>query len=218
MGDLRLDLRGYHSFLYKRLSFSNTFPSVCADLVLTFSINLILHTMRFLQVTVTVATIWASVTLALPSQRNIYAGTKVFRIPTGNQNQTAKISNLIDTLGLPAWTTARISYSHIDVQVSKKNLAGFHNALKGVDPALDSQLVTMHEDLGESILKEAEGMNTPHVDAFGSFWYPSQPLQKLIWYSGFSWFGQRCMVQRLPYVCRSSYFFVGSCRYIPEQC
>ncbi|KAF8604743.1 putative carboxypeptidase [Ceratobasidium sp. AG-I] len=124
--------------------------------------------MRFLQATVTAVAVWASATLALPSQRNTYAGAKVYRIPTGNQNQTAKISSLIDTLGLPAWTTARIAYSHIDVQVSKENLAGFHNALKAVDPALDSQLITMHEDLGESILKEAEGMNTPYVDAFGS--------------------------------------------------
>ncbi|KAG8787405.1 hypothetical protein FRC12_015593 [Ceratobasidium sp. 428] len=109
---------------------------------------------------------WATFALALPSPPSRYAGTKVFRIPTGNQNQTDRISSLISTLDLPAWTTARLAYSHIDVEVAKGKLDGFHKALKTVSPKLDEQLVTMHEDLGESILKEAEGMNSPQVDRF----------------------------------------------------
>ncbi|KAG9118696.1 hypothetical protein FRC07_006666 [Ceratobasidium sp. 392] len=113
-----------------------------------------------------VALAWVTLALALPSSPNRYAGTKVFRIPTGNQVQTDRISGLIDTLGLPAWTSARLAYSHIDVEVAKGKLAGFHQALKSVSPTLDQQLVTMHEDLGESILKEAVGMNTPQVDRF----------------------------------------------------
>ncbi|KAG8760993.1 hypothetical protein FRC12_009473 [Ceratobasidium sp. 428] len=107
---------------------------------------------------------WAGFSAALPSQSNIYAGTKVFRIPTGNQNQTDSISNMIETLGLPAWTKARMAFSHIDVQVSKDRLNSFHKALKAVDSKLDEQVVTMHDDLGASILKEAAGMNTPYVD------------------------------------------------------
>ncbi|KAG9084994.1 hypothetical protein FS749_004769 [Ceratobasidium sp. UAMH 11750] len=116
--------------------------------------------------TLAVSFAWAGLSIALPAPPNTYAGTKVFRVPTGNQNQTDNISNMIDTLGLPAWTKARMPFSHIDIQVSKDRLGVFHKALRAVDPKLDGQLVTMHDDLGVSILREAEGMNTPHVDRF----------------------------------------------------
>ncbi|KAG8737303.1 hypothetical protein FRC10_008361 [Ceratobasidium sp. 414] len=119
--------------------------------------------MRF---TLAVALAWAGLSVALPAQPNTYAGTKVFRIPTGNQRQTDNISNMIDALGFPAWTKARMPFSHIDVQVSKDRLNVFHEALTAVDSKLDEQLVTMHDDLGASILKEAEGMNAPYVDRF----------------------------------------------------
>ncbi|KAG8738671.1 hypothetical protein FRC10_006618 [Ceratobasidium sp. 414] len=122
--------------------------------------------MYILRLTLTVTLTWAILSLALPSPPNRHAGTKVFRIPTGNQNQTDLISNLIDALGIPAWTTARRPYSHIDVQVPKETLDDFHKALKGISPKLDEQLVTMHKDLGQSILKEAEGIHTPRVDQF----------------------------------------------------
>jgi hypothetical protein len=123
--------------------------------------------MHFLRSGLGTVLAWSTFALALPSPSNPYAGTKVFRIPTGNQNQTDRVSDLIDTLGLPAWTSARLAFSHIDVEVAKVRLDEFHKALKGVDPKLDEQLVTMHEDLGASILKESEGMNTPHADRFG---------------------------------------------------
>ncbi|QRW09315.1 extracellular matrix protein 14 [Ceratobasidium sp. AG-Ba] len=109
---------------------------------------------------------WASLSAALPTQPNIYAGTKVFRVPTGNRNQTDSIGRMIESLNLPTWTNARLEFSHIDIQVSKDRLNAFHTALKSVDPQLDKQIVTMHEDLGASILKEAEGMNSASVDPF----------------------------------------------------
>ncbi|KAG9097208.1 hypothetical protein FRC07_010824, partial [Ceratobasidium sp. 392] len=121
--------------------------------------------MRFI---LTAALAWTGISVALPSRSNIYAGTKVFRIPTGNQNQTESISNVIDALGLPSWTKARMAFSHIDVQVSKDRLDSFHKALKAVDSNLDEQVVTMHDDLGASILRESAGMNTPYVDPLGS--------------------------------------------------
>ncbi|CAE7070437.1 unnamed protein product [Rhizoctonia solani] len=109
----------------------------------------------------------ATLTLAAPTQSTSqYAGTKIFRVPTGNQEQTDKIANLITTLGVPTWTSARTPYSHVDVQVSKDRLDNFHKALKNVSPDLDSQLVTMHDDLAVSIAKEAEGMDSPFRDAF----------------------------------------------------
>ncbi|KAG8694501.1 hypothetical protein FRC08_008446 [Ceratobasidium sp. 394] len=122
--------------------------------------------MHILRSTLAVLLTWAILALALPSPPNRYAGTKVFRIPTGNRDQTDLISGLINTLDLPAWTTARRANSHIDVQVDKRKLNTFHKVLEGISPQLDEQLVVMHQDLGESILKEAKGINTPRVDRF----------------------------------------------------
>ncbi|KAH7325480.1 hypothetical protein B0J17DRAFT_741669 [Rhizoctonia solani] len=111
----------------------------------------------------------ASLTLAAPSQPNPYVGTKVYRIPTGNQEQTDRIANVLTTLGIPTWKSAKVAFSHADVEVSKDRLASFHNALKEINPQLDSQLITMHDDLSVSIAKEAEGMNSPHRDALVGF-------------------------------------------------
>ncbi|CAE6454246.1 hypothetical protein ACGC1H_007675 [Rhizoctonia solani] len=123
--------------------------------------------MYFLSAVVCAAAALTTLTFAAPTQpTSQYAGTKIFRIPTGSQEQTDKIANLITTLGVPTWTSARIPYSHVDVQVSKDRLDSFHKALKEVNPNLDSQLVTMHDDLAVSIAKEAEGMTTPFRDAF----------------------------------------------------
>ncbi|KAJ1300827.1 hypothetical protein OPQ81_002467 [Rhizoctonia solani] len=111
----------------------------------------------------------ASLVLAAPAKRNPYAGTKVYRIPTGNQDQTDRIAALLTTLNIPTWKSAKVAFSHTDVEVSKDRLASFHDALKGINPQLDSQLITMHEDLGVSIAKEAEGMNNPYRDALVGF-------------------------------------------------
>ncbi|KAG8689489.1 hypothetical protein FRC11_002316 [Ceratobasidium sp. 423] len=113
----------------------------------------------------TCALVCASLALAAPAERNPYAGTKVYRIPTGNQQQTDQIASMVTTLGVPTWKSAKIAFSHIDVEVSKDQLTSFHNALKQINPQLESQLITMHEDLGVSIAKEAEGMNSPYRDA-----------------------------------------------------
>ncbi|KAJ1300074.1 hypothetical protein OPQ81_002556 [Rhizoctonia solani] len=123
--------------------------------------------MYFLNAAVCAAVVFTTLTSpALTHATSQYAGTKIFRIPTSSQEQTDKITNLINTLGVPTWTSDRIPYSHIDVQVSKDRLNNFHKALKEVNPDLDSQLVTMHDDLAVSIAKEAEGMTTPFRDAF----------------------------------------------------
>ncbi|KAG8753833.1 hypothetical protein FRC11_007105 [Ceratobasidium sp. 423] len=123
--------------------------------------------MHFLTTAVCAAAAFTSLTFAAPTQPSSqYAGTKIFRVPTGSQEQTDKIAKLINTLGVPTWTAARIPYSYVDVQVSKDRLGGFHKALKEVSPDLDSQLVTMHDDLAVSIAKEAEGMNSPFRSAF----------------------------------------------------
>ncbi|CUA70592.1 Metallocarboxypeptidase A-like protein MCYG_01475 [Rhizoctonia solani] len=123
--------------------------------------------MYFLSAAVCVATALTTLTLAAPAQyTDQYAGTKILRVPTGSQEQTDKIANLINTLGVPTWTSARVPYSHVDVQVSKDRLDSFHKALKQVSPDLDSRLVTMHDDLAVSIAKEAEGMTAPFRDSF----------------------------------------------------
>jgi ribosomal protein S7 len=109
----------------------------------------------------------ASLTLSAPTQRKTYAGTKVYRIPTGNQEQTDQIANMITTLGVPTWKSAKVAFSHVDVEVSKDRLKAFHDALKQISPQLDSQLITMHDDLSVSIAKETEGMYNPVRDAFG---------------------------------------------------
>ncbi|CAE6464588.1 unnamed protein product [Rhizoctonia solani] len=119
----------------------------------------------------------ASLALSTPTQRKAYAGTKVYRIPTGNQEQTDRISNMIATLGVPTWKSAKVAFSHVDVEVSKDRLTAFHDALKQINPQVDSQLITMHDDLSVSIAKEAEGMNSPYRDAFVGFanaaWFTS---------------------------------------------
>jgi hypothetical protein len=125
--------------------------------------------MYFLRAAVCAAAAFTTLTFAAPAQSTgQYAGTKILRVPTGNQEQTDKLANLINTLGVPTWTSARVPHSHVDVQVSKDRVDSFHKALKEVNPDLDSQVITMHDDLAVSIAKEAEGMNSPYRDAFGS--------------------------------------------------
>ncbi|CCO33117.1 hypothetical protein BN14_07187 [Rhizoctonia solani AG-1 IB] len=123
--------------------------------------------MYFLRAAVCAAAAFTTLTFAAPAQSTgQYAGTKILRVPTGSQEQTDKLANLINTLGVPTWTSARVPHSHVDVQVSKDRVDSFHKALKEVNPDLDSQVITMHDDLAVSIAKEAEGMNSPYRDAF----------------------------------------------------
>ncbi|GAB1524838.1 extracellular matrix protein 14 [Rhizoctonia solani] len=117
--------------------------------------------MRFLNAALCATAIYTVPTLGsvirTPSQ---YTGTKIIRIPTGGQVQTDQLLNMIDTLGIPTWTDVHIPYSHMDVQVSKDCLSEFRNALRKINPELNSQLTVIHEDLAVSLAKEAEGMNT----------------------------------------------------------
>ncbi|CAE6440354.1 unnamed protein product [Rhizoctonia solani] len=94
------------------------------------------------------ATVYAISTFVVASQTPCqYEGTKIIRIPTGSQEQTDRLINLINRLGVPTWTDVHTPYSHMDVQVSKDRLGTFYNALREFSPDLDSQLTVIHEDL-----------------------------------------------------------------------
>ncbi|KAH6904176.1 putative carboxypeptidase [Coprinopsis sp. MPI-PUGE-AT-0042] len=95
-----------------------------------------------------------AVAIAVPVRDHTtgYNGVKVLRIPTGNS--TARLDTLIDSLDLDVWTHSSRPNSHIDVQVPKDVYTSFTSKVNSI---LKEEGV-MHEDLGASIRKEAEGI------------------------------------------------------------
>jgi Carboxypeptidase activation peptide len=89
-----------------------------------------------------------------------YDGIKVLRIPTGNS--TAKLDAFVESLDLNIWTHSVRPNSHLDVEVPKNVYKTFTS---GINKLLKEEGITypvevMHEDLGVSIRKEAEGLVT----------------------------------------------------------
>jgi hypothetical protein len=102
--------------------------------------------------------------LALPKDPIAqYEGVKVLRVPTGAD--ITPLENLVSSLNLERWTSQFSPYSHADVEVPKDKYDAFMN---GVNSLMTEEqrrvgIVTMHENLAESIRLESEGMYTPQT-------------------------------------------------------
>ncbi|KAH6890802.1 hypothetical protein BKA70DRAFT_1539383 [Coprinopsis sp. MPI-PUGE-AT-0042] len=99
--------------------------------------------------------VFALFALALPA-----VAVPVLRIPTGNS--TAKLDSFVESLDLNIWTHSVLPNLHLDVEVPKDLYKTFTS---GINKLLKEEGITypievMHEDLGVSILKEAEGIVT----------------------------------------------------------
>ena len=89
-----------------------------------------------------------------------YQNFKVIRIPTG-QN-TLKLESLVNEYQLNLWTEHALPNSHLDVEVPPEKYANFTMAVNSIlkEEGITTPIVTMHENLGESIRKEGEGSLT----------------------------------------------------------
>ena len=87
-----------------------------------------------------------------------YDGVKVLRIPTGAS--TTQLDTLIESLDLDVWTHSSRPHSHIDVQVPKDVYKSFTERVGKIlkEEGVTHPVEVMHEDLGVSIRKEAEGI------------------------------------------------------------
>ncbi|KAF9524324.1 putative carboxypeptidase [Crepidotus variabilis] len=86
----------------------------------------------------------------------LYDNVKVMRIPTGNV--TEALTQLVAQHGLTLWTLHPQPQSHLDVEVPSPKYSGFIQDVTDVldTGGIDHALVTMHENLGESIRRESE--------------------------------------------------------------
>ncbi|KAH8930251.1 Zn-dependent exopeptidase [Atractiella rhizophila] len=101
-----------------------------------------------------------------------YDGVKVLRIPTSTQAFADSLSAIVDKHGVELWTHHFAPNSNVDVQVSPEKYDAF---VGEVNALLSSSgygtgnrkagILTMHEDLGESIRKESEGSDRPVSNA-----------------------------------------------------
>lgn len=87
-----------------------------------------------------------------------YDGVKVLRVPTGAS--TTALDELISSLHLERWTQRSHPSSHIDVEVPADVLDYFVKEANAISASqnVTYPIVTMHEDLGESIRQETAGM------------------------------------------------------------
>ena len=87
----------------------------------------------------------------------LYHNVKVVRIPTGPN--TSKLESLVSEYRLNVWTEHPSPNSHLDVEVPSEKYSSFTAAVDGIlkEEGITTPIVTMHEDLGESIRKEREG-------------------------------------------------------------
>ena len=100
-----------------------------------------------------------------------YDGIKVLRIPTGNS--TAKLNRFVEDLDLDIWTHSVRPNSHIDVEVPKDKFQSFTTSINKLltEEGITTPVEVMHEDLGASIRKEAEGIATSNsLSRLGMFW------------------------------------------------
>jgi hypothetical protein len=85
--------------------------------------------------------------VAVRPQIKAYDGFKVFRIAV--KNEVAKVSGIVDRLGLETWKAPKAAGALADVVVPPEKLADFRAAVAGLD------VTTMHEDLAASIADES---------------------------------------------------------------
>ena len=85
-----------------------------------------------------------------------YHNGKVVRIPTGPN--TSKLESLVSKYQLNVWTEHASPNSHLDVEVPPEKYTSFTTAVDGIlkEEGITTPIVTMHEDLEESIRKELE--------------------------------------------------------------
>lgn len=98
--------------------------------------------------------------LAVPFQDTsaLYDNVKVLRLPTGNV--TDQLNALVSKYDLTLWTLHPLPNSHLDVEVPQAKYSDFIKEAKGVlnSGGIAHSIVTMHEDLGQSIREESSNM------------------------------------------------------------
>jgi len=94
----------------------------------------------------------------LHDSSTVYDNVKVLRIPTGHD--ISKLESLISKYQLNIWTEHPLPNSHIDVEVPAEVYWNFTTTVNGIleEDGITAPMITMHEDLGESIRKESEGI------------------------------------------------------------
>ena len=98
----------------------------------------------------------------VPSQLHdsstLYDNVKVLRIPTGRD--TFKLASLISEYQLSVWTEHLLPNSHLDVEVPAEVYWNVTTTVNGIleEDGITAPIIVMHEDLGESIRKESEGI------------------------------------------------------------
>ncbi|KAJ6781181.1 hypothetical protein PWT90_05958 [Aphanocladium album] len=102
--------------------------------------------------------------VATPPQKVSYDGHKVFRVPVTDDGSFLR--GVIDKLDVSTWQPPSKKGAFADIHVPPHSLKAFQDALQG------HELITMHNDLGESIRKEGE-FQTYAAGAANSTWFNS---------------------------------------------
>ncbi|KAK4443783.1 Metallocarboxypeptidase A [Podospora aff. communis PSN243] len=105
-----------------------------------------------------------------------YDGYKVFRLSFGDN--VAKVSSIIERLGLTTWKGAPVAGRPSDIVVPPTQVANFLAEVRGMT------YITMHEDLGKSIEDEApisayQAGRAPDISWFNSYHSYAEHLQWL---------------------------------------
>lgn len=91
----------------------------------------------------------SALSATIPSPGAKYEGTKVYRIPTGEDN-IAKVQDIIAELKLATWKAPNTAGLNADIVVPPKQLDAFKKATEGLN------VLPMHENLGASIAEETQ--------------------------------------------------------------
>ncbi|KAK4163834.1 putative carboxypeptidase [Cladorrhinum sp. PSN259] len=92
-----------------------------------------------------------------------YDGVKVFRVAV--KNQVAKVTDVIEKLGLETWKAPKAPGALADIVVPPNKVAEFTEALSGMD------ITTIHEDLAVSMQKET--FSTYAAGSANATWFNS---------------------------------------------
>lgn len=76
-----------------------------------------------------------------------YDGHKVFRVPVHDDGTF--LNSVLDKLDVSVWQPPTKKGAFADIQVAPHMLKSFHDAMDG------HELITMHNDLGDSVKKES---------------------------------------------------------------
>ncbi len=144
--------------------------------------------------------------LQLQDPSTLYDNVKVLRIPTGHD--ISKLESLISEYQLNVWTEHLLPNSHLDIEVPAEKFSNFTTTINSIlkDDGITAPIITMHEDLGESIRKESEGIpSASELKAQGTGSVTSY-LHDMLWIFTVISFHSRdigvaCVVQHLPPLC-----------------